>query len=317
MNKTEARKILRDVRDGAPSRMMNAGSRFVFGDFTSAIKTLGGTGCIARDRRLVACGYSDLGDCWDFNDAPRAAVRAYRLAVRVDPGHVWAWKELGCMHNKLSQWSAALKALRRAEALGSDDIMLEDDIEQALTRDHWWGTWWPKSAHEASELLARNRPLDAVRLLQRKRHPYLRKVRARAYAARGDIENMLREWERLAATTGPLEVEQVDWFYIPDEVLEKEPRFWRALYALRARLGHGWSFAADWLWDQLPERPKTGDTDRWEKNVYLPAVRRMNTLWFRYEIARTEKSYAKAARLAERYPEWPEATELAQKLHRG
>ena len=42
--------------------------------------------------------------------------------------------------------------------------------------------------------------------------------------------------------------------------------------------------------------------------------RRQLALWFRYEIARTERSARKARQLAKRYPQWPQAVALAKKL---
>lgn len=307
MNKTEARKILRRTRDIGSQGLADEGSRFVAGPFSEAIRSLGDLNCLERDRYIVSFAYSDVGDVYDYLDAPRAAARAYRSAVKVNPYDTWAWSELGHMLNNMGQRAAGLKALREAQRLGCDSTLLQTYLEEALDLPFDWVSLHRAPIWEVNECLARNQPLAALRLLRGKRRLYLRKLRARAYGAHGDFERMLQEWEGFAAAEGEVAVELADWFYLRDEAWD-EPRFWLALYALRDRLGYGWSFAHDWLWDGLHRAKGVG---------HLRHVRRENALWFRYEIARTERSYAKAARLTVRYPEWPEAKALAAELHRG
>jgi tetratricopeptide (TPR) repeat protein len=246
-------------------------------------------------------------------EAPRAAARAYRAAVRCDPRDTWSWAELAHMLINMGQYRAALRALRAASRLGLKSELsceyLEWGTEALRDRDRAWyrrgamGTL-PAPSWDACELLARNCPRETLRLLRRKRHPFLRRLRARAYGLLGDSERLIGEWEGMASIKGEVAVELADWFFLPEEVWDA-PRFWRALYAVRRRLGYGWSYMHDAL-DRLV--PDAGSRQ------HLRRHRHRSALWFRYEIARTERDAGKASHLAQRYPEWPEAVELARSL---
>jgi hypothetical protein len=137
---------------------------------------------------------------------------------------------------------------------------------------------------------------------------FLRKLRARAYGALGDSERVVQEWEGIAATGAETEIEPGDWFFLPDVVWD-QPRFWHALHAMRHRLGYGWSYVHDAI-DRIVPHPKR----RTHSLADLKRNRRQLSLWFRYEIARTERDARKALQLAKRYPQWPQAVRLAKKL---
>ncbi len=320
MTKTEARRLLREVRESGSDWWTARRSWFVFGPLEDAIRLLDVPSASIVDRRLAAVGYAFKGDVSDFTmDAPRAAARAYRAAVRCDPRDTWSWSELGSMLNNMGQYGAALRAVSKAKALGRDDFILDVYLEEAndAIRDGDDWCWYrdgcagsePAPSWDVCELLARNRPRAPQQLLRRRRHPYLLKLRARAYGALGDTPQLLAQWERLSSTEGEVEIEAGDWFFFPDEVWDT-PRFWRALYALRHRLGYGWSYMHDAIDKAVPD-PKRHSG---ESAANLARHRRRMTLWFRYEIARTEHDAPKAARLASRYPRWPQAVRLAKRL---
>jgi hypothetical protein len=166
----------------------------------------------------------------------------------------------------------------------------------------------PPPSWDACELLARNRPRDALRILAGKRDVFLRKLRARAHGALGDSERVVEEWEGIAAIGAETEMEPGDWFFLLPAVRD-QPRFWRALHAMRHRLGYGWSYVHDAI-ERIVPHPKR----RRDSEADLKRNRRQLALWFRYEIARTERSARKARQLAKRYPQWPQAVALARKL---
>jgi hypothetical protein len=294
-------------------------SSFVFGELLPALHALErGT---PADPGLLGAGYNFVGDLWDFMGAPRAAAEAYRAAIRHDPGSKWAWAELGHMLCNTGDYRAALRALRRAEKLPGECATLEYHVETAVEglRDGeppWYrdGAYHdrPAPSWDVCELLARNRPRAALALLRGKRHPYLRQLRARTYGALGDATRMIDEWEGLASTTGNVELEHGDWFYFPDRVWH-DPRFWRALYALRRRFIHGWSSMHEYTWKIVPEPRRY----RRESKAYVERHRRRTALWLRFHIARTERDAAAAGRLARRYPGWRRAGTLARHLAGG
>lgn len=165
----------------------------------------------------------------------------------------------------------------------------------------------------ARERVARDRAVPgsaaALRLLQGRRHPHLRQLRARVHGALGDTPRAVDEWEGLASTTGEVELGQGDWHFLPEDAWD-EPRFWRALYALRGRYSCRWSFMDDFLRRTDPE-PKRAV---WNSEAAKRRHRRRMAVWIEFHIARTEKSAAAAQRLARRYPGWRRAVTLARRL---
>jgi tetratricopeptide (TPR) repeat protein len=321
MNKRDARRILREVRDTWDEFRTNRDAGFVFGTLRDALAALDARGASAYDLGLAAGGYALLGDIRDLVlCAPRAAARAYRRAVRCDPGDAWSWSELGGMLNDVGEYRAALRALHRADALEPDvfltGLYLEEATDAVRDPDEWWRyrdgalPGKPAPSWTVCELLADERPREALDMLRRKRHPYLVQLRGRARAALGDVDGFLDEWERLAGTKGEVAIERGDWFFLPRSIRD-EPRFWRALHALRHRLGFGpwWSGHAALEDSIVPEpagRPGT--------QAALGRLRRRLALLFRYEIARTERDARRATSLASRYPQWREAVALARRL---
>jgi tetratricopeptide (TPR) repeat protein len=317
MTKAEARRILRDVRSWGSDWWTAKNARFFFGPLEDAICTLDVPGASPGDRKLVAAGYAGKGDVSDWTmHAPRAATQAYRAATRRDPGDAWSWQELGSVLVDVGEYEAASRALHRALALGpSEDWRhkIEWLSEEIRDRGEPWYTNGrigpdPAPSWDVCELLARNRPREALRLLRGKRDLFLRKLRARAYGALGDTDRVIAEWEGIAATGAETEIEPGDWFFLPEDAWDRS-RFWRALYTMRHRLGYGWSYMHDAIEKIVPhpQRRRHSEADLNRNRLRL-------ALWFRYEIARTERDAGMALRLARRYPRWPQAVKLARKL---
>ena len=318
MNRTRAGALLREVEENyhewrTPPPLS---CRFVFGELLPALGVLDDARASRRDRKLLGTGYAFLGDVHDFNEAPLAAARAYRAAVRCDPDDGWSWRELGQMLTNVARYRAALRALRRAEPFLGDDTSLRWYVTEAEERLRDGDAPWyrnggqemkPAPCWDAAELLARNRPKAALRLLAGRRHPYLRKVRARCFGALGRTEEFLEEWRGLARTKGAVELECADWFHLPEGATDGSG-WWRALWPLRHRFVHGWSTMHDALFEIVPFGAKSARKGPTEMRRH----RRRVGLWLRYNLARTENDAPRAARLAARYPRWKEARRLAR-----
>lgn len=314
VTKAEARRLLRDVRRAGAVWWTAKDARFFFGPLEDAIRALDVRGASPGDRKLVAAGHVFRGDVSDWTmTAPRAAARAYRAAIRRDPEDAWSWQELARALADVGEYDAAGRALGKALTLNPADDEFGFLAEEIRERGEPYcakGRIGPHPAPswDAIELLARNRPREALRLLGGKRDVFLRKLRARAYGALGDSERVVEEWEGIAATGAETEIEPGDWFFLAGNVRD-QPSFWRALHAMRHRLGYGWSYGHSAI-DRIVPHPKR----RTHSAADLERNRRQISLWFRYEIARTERDPREALRLATRYPQWPQAVRLARRL---
>jgi len=262
----------------------------------------------ASDRELLADCYFMMGDVHFFNDAPRAAIRAYKRSHHVDPEHECPLYEIASQYSLMGRYEEAIRFLKRVLAICPDDeIALTEidraqrDMRQASPPAHREGD----ALWDSAELLARSMPKAALRRLARKRSVGARKLRA--YAALSDAEGVLHEWHGIERTSGPIETEYVDWFYLEDVVWD-DVRFWRSLQHCAARLRFGvWAFhRAEYR--RLPEELLTdGSVLRSRARVRLV---------LRYHIARTSGDLGRIRSLAARYPDWPEAAELLRKATR-
>jgi len=273
-----------------------------------------------RERVLAAEGYWYIGDIHDLNCAPRAAVRAYRKAVQLDPKFAEAWRELGLRLGEMGDHKGEVRALRRALSLGHDDpesaaLELKDameNVENAPEPAYDNGGWFdaPAPTWDAWELLAERRADEALDLLKRKRSMQMRQLRAAAYGARGDTERQLEVWEAIGRGRGWVLLGLQDWFFLT-KASWNSPRFWRALRAAGKRFCQILNKQHDGLFRAIPE-PKGQSGTAAERRRYD----RRRRLIVRYHIARTTRNANAARKLAEQYPKWTEVQRLAKRLCR-
>ena len=82
-------------------------------EFLPALKALTRMSRV-HDRVIAGIGYYVLGDVHDINEAPLAAIRAYRCSARLWPVNGAAWREIGNMHEEMGENEKALRMLRKA-----------------------------------------------------------------------------------------------------------------------------------------------------------------------------------------------------------
>ena len=242
----EARRIL--IRGRENWGLLVKGYRWMVREYLPAVAFMENRD-VGKDRPWLAAAYSNLGDVHDFLDAPRAAIRWYRKALRLEPDSAWDWRELGSVLHDVGQYPAAVRAFRKAAKLdpehGWDRIEeTERDAKERARPAYANGTivfgaiappFW-----DAVEEVARGRAREALRLLKGKRTSPLRRARARAYGALGDDEGQLREWEAIAQGTGKVHIHKGDWFYMTKTVGDS-PRLCRAFL----KIGTRWRYGVD------------------------------------------------------------------------
>lgn len=190
-------------------------------------------------RRLVADALYTLGDLHDFNEAPLVAIEAYERCVALEPKMGGAWRELGGMLASIGESDEARRALRRALRCDPRDRYARADrawLEDSPRAQHLYREGEP--CWQACELLASQRPQEALDRLDGRRSVRARLVRLRALGALEQNDSALQEWRELARSRGPIRLNDGDWFFLPAS-LHEDPRLWEALDAVADRLEPG------------------------------------------------------------------------------
>jgi tetratricopeptide (TPR) repeat protein len=246
------------------------------------------------DRLLASIGYYVLGDVHYVHDAPRAAIRAYRRCLSLDPNQAAAWREIGGCLQFTGEYIRARNALRKSVRVDPDDDLAESDLEGAewdlrnprppLYRegDAYW---------ESSELLASGRYSAALAILGRKVSSKARRWRARVYAAMHDGGRALREWRAIVAMGGRITIEEADCFFLRGAMWDLA-EFWQMMLEAASR-----------CWNLCPCRHEG-----------LPLG--SHSLCARYHLARINGDTRAASRLAAKYPKWKEPARLVRMLNR-
>jgi len=306
-----AKKIVAKAVTQRLGRSYDRGCSWLWSRFVPAVERVSASRA-DRDPILAADGYYYIGNFHDINDAPRAGVRAYRKAVRLNPEFAEAWREMGERLGEMGDYKGEVRALRKAVRLVPDDPEtcaldlkfamehVEDPIEP-LYHDDGSTDSQPTPAWDVWELLAERRADEALELLKRKRSVQMRQLRAAAYGALGETERQLEEWEAIGRGRGWVVLGYRDWFFLR-KANWNSPRFWRALRRAGKRLCDIGPKQHDGLFRVIPDRRGAAAYDRRLRLIV------------RYHIVRTTRNAKAARRLAEQYPRWTEVQRLAKRL---
>jgi len=284
---TSARGIARHWTGRGIAWIYGQGYGWVRDVFTPAVRRLE-TSREWNDRVLASGGRYCLGDVHDFNHAPLAAIREYRRSLRDWPENGAAWREIGSMLEFMGRNAEATRAMRKAVEIDPEDRYASGDLECAVLYQRT-PPFYVKgdSLGRARELIASRRTAAALQLLSSHNSVAASQVRSRAFGMLGDGVSVLREWESIAAATGPVELDSADRFFLP-RPLHDDPRWWQVLWRVRRRDDHG-------SWN-LPESSYGHGTLRARIELHL-----------RHHLARTRRDAPALAAIARRHPWFVEA----------
>lgn len=310
MTRSNARNILRRASRKGLRWVGDQGYTWFVANLVSAALRLREDAAKGIGRQWAAEAESLLGDVYDLQfSASKAAASAYRRALRWDPKHAWAQDELGRALHHGGDYIAAKRAWKKALLLspGNDYILrdlkeLEKDIRYRRT------PFAPPDDRlvQASELLAGLKPANALQLVARTATVEGAQMRARAYAAMGNVEAYFREWERIAAMRGEVVMSDDDWFFLPDDVWN-HPRFWKATLAIGTRWGSG----------TYPRDESFPDPKRWPRYDSKASLLRFHRRWrllSKLHLARTERDERSLRDLCRRYPTWTYARSVLKSV---
>lgn len=302
------------------SWMHGRGYRWFKDDFYPRVLRLEAVASSRSDRATLSVAWYLIGDIHDFNEAPKAAIRAYRKSVQFNPGHGEAYRELGSMYTGMGKYRAAIRHCERAVALNPRDVYSVDGLNDArleLARDEaplFKADDW---SWQTRELLARRQFRKALRELEGRKSVLAMQYRACALAGLNKKDETLAEWRRIARAKRAIKLNWVDWYFITDVVFD-EPDFWRSILDCRNRFWHrdgGFRYGTSWGFASLREIVFPRDESvGWESAAYRRRIERMHKAYTQYQLARTSKDVALARRLAKKYPNWPEAASLVPRL---
>lgn len=272
-------------------------------EFLPAIKRLAEKAKTRAEKEVVADSYYFLGDIHDFNDAPKAAIRAYKKGITFFPYPDYAsgfHREIGHMYDTMGKYKTAIKYIKKALEIYKDDKNAQSDLafaELSLKRndpplykpDDW--KW------EVNELLAQNKPKKALQALLKKKTLKAALLRARAYGVLNDVDNQLSEWKKIKTLTGLIELEYADWFFLIDKN-DESVEFWKILYSIRKRIQPGIFVVYESFY----------------MNYSQLGITRKNSEAISFIIAKLSKNTTKLKQLSEKYPKWLEPEQELAKL---
>ena len=246
------------------------------------------------DRVIAGGAYYILGDVHDFNEAPLAAIRAYRCCTRLWPAAGAAWREIGGMYDRMGEYEKALRMLRKAVRVDPSDDLAIADLEILEKHPSCSPCYRPGDPYwQSSEFLAASKHRQALEALAGKRSLQADRFRARVYGAIEDASRVMDVWGRIARRSDRLEIHGADWYFLPVAVWNN-PEFWTILAGIASRIDD---------WGVLK-----GHAD-------LDAIGRERfELFLRYHLARTQHNLTAARKLSSRHPQWKEAARLVKRF---
>ena len=188
--------------------------------------------CKIEDKSLLSDCWYVIGDVYDFNDAPKMAITAYKKSIHFDEEHGEAYREIASMYERMGEYQKALENAKKALELNPDDEFSIEQYESASQElkspseplysedDLDW---------QCNELLAENKPQEVIGKLINRRKIVYRKIRARSFGILKERDKYLQEWNMIVRNNQEIELDYADWFFMPDEIYYRS-QFWNMLY---------------------------------------------------------------------------------------
>ncbi len=244
-------------------------------------------------KKFIADCYYVFGDVHDFNNAPKAAIRCYEEALKVDPEMGTAHREIANMYGQMGDFDRALLHSDKALALLPSDKFAISDRREYIGESNRI----PKELFEnqnaiwaAYEHLAVNDPSAAIDVLKRKKGWAAKRARIHCYGALRETKKYLDGWKELSKNQDEIEFTHADWFFMCDDVF-MEPDLWEILWGSNAKFSGYFT-----VFEGLDESDLYCSLSSHEKI-------RLRLEYYCY--AQADDS-AGLKRLNEKYPEWVE-----------
>lgn len=247
-----------------------------------------------NERNLLSDCFYVLGDIYDFNNAPLAAIKAYKKAIFFDKGNSAAYREIGSMFEMMGNYSKAEKFVKIALKQQPDDKSAQGDynwlLEAKINKTR--PLYKPNNViWKVDELLADGKPQKGLELLKFKRKTDFCLARARCYGALNDSTQYLHEWSKISCRKESFELQYSDWFFMPQEV-ECSPEIWVIFQGIVERMKSGIFIS----YDSFYKSDFTKNMD------YIESYKMV----IQFQINRHKRDLKSLKELHKRFPFWDE-----------
>lgn len=300
LDKSEVYKILKETDEGCVRWAHGNGFEWLRDIFSPAIEFAQNT--FVDEERLIANCFYVLGDIYDFNGAPLAAINAYAKAIHYDNQFAAAYREMAGMYQGMGDYEKALQFIEIAVTLNPEERNALSDrkfiIEDLAQRPE---PLYKKSdvIWQCNELLADFSCQQALSGLSNSMDIDSCKARARCYGALADNPHYLKEWDKLSESGLEVEFEYSDWFYMPEQIFDT-PEVWHILLSMYQRIKPNVFVSLDSLYE----------SERY-RNLERKEQYKLN---IEFNIYRTEKNLDGLVSLLELYPNCLELKEVIDDL---
>jgi len=195
-----------------------------------------------KNAELVSLCYYMVGDVFDFQDAPREAIKYYKLAIKYCKKHASVYREIGYMLTRIKKYDLAFQYLNKAYALDASDLCIQEDLsflKEKMRQIKKKSIPIKECVYEkCSELLAQGQATKVLKKINKSQCVMDHQFRARAHGILRDKKPFIKEWESMLVYDEKIEPHSADWFYMPKNVWN-DFRFWNVLYQMREKFTPG------------------------------------------------------------------------------
>ena len=239
MDLSTAYELLDEIADEGILESHSRGYEWMRDELMPAIALVEGDA--SPNEELLSDAWYIVGDIHDFNDAPLAAIEAYRKSTEADPRSAASFRELAIMHARIGEYESALDTINQALEIdnevphGFDDLA---SIQQAAEQGEELMFVQGDLIWAASEALGRFDPAAGLAALGEAQTAAELQALARCVGALAQTDHYLGLWEQISATGEPIELAYADWFFMADGAYD-DVRFWQTLRGLHERMEPG------------------------------------------------------------------------------
>ena len=230
-SREKAAKELDIIIDYQMHGILDAGYQWYVTQLQESLFALSGQN--QRKDTLLFEAWFYIGHLRHYCSAPVSAATAYETAVCYAPFRPEPWRELGTMRRLLGEPQKARKCLEISLILSSQESEYRRETELEISEMERFEL--PQLQPDpVAEHLANFRPYEAWNAIQTRTEESSARTRVRVLGAM-DAPNCLESWKELALSADLLQLDAVDFFFLPVSLWESAA-FWDVVRSMSNHL---------------------------------------------------------------------------------